>query len=375
MNSDQIEAIDKSTHNLSNRNNIGQDSCLRDLWTPINICECSLLPCMEDCSIVPPSTDNPREILGFVNYQLTQQAKEISILNRRVADLMQSSHSEPIAPTSTPNESIEPRLASLEEKVDNILTRLEKDIPLQIRCVELQVDEHQYLIKTATAAHESLDQRVAQLREICNQRETNSSESFDRILTDIAILKHGQPLTTRELRPLNITGQSGSRLTFSKTTPTSQRRTREKEIQSLPVVSISPSPLSGDPQIQELASEMESLKKLIEDRREPDVLETENRAFLERSLFQMSKQLESCAKKNDLYELMQCFIASGADGVFEFATRRTPGKPIGDSRPLIYEPDSLERRPVSAKVTVISGEVFSKSPRHSARIVKAPHRL
>jgi Fe2+ transport system protein B len=41
---------------------------------------------------ISPSSDNVREVLGFLHYQVSQQSKEIAVLNRRVAQLMQSTH-------------------------------------------------------------------------------------------------------------------------------------------------------------------------------------------------------------------------------------------------------------------------------------------
>jgi hypothetical protein len=124
-------------------------------------------------------------------------------------------------------------------------------------------------------------------------------------------------------------------------------------------------------QIEELRSELATVREAVAFQSALGDGDAQNRAFLERGMARIGSVVESCARKSDLYELMQCFIASGSDGVFEFAARRKPaiGKTASESKPLLFEPE-LARRQSAAKVTLISGEGVSKSPRPLVRSMR-----
>jgi chromosome segregation ATPase len=301
----------------------------------------------QDASPFPvfPSTENVREVLGFLHYQLSQQAKEIAVLNRRVAQLAQSAPiDQPINLTlyiDGTNKRLDSFAASIQSitdqllhcqtvsqhNIDSLSSSVRGELSAKLEKVEEHIQTVQHIADNSKYFGSVLEIKLADVQ----QHEARTDEVLGQLQTEIDALKHeGGPLALKKARP-----------------DSHRRRQRpppvRREFQQQNIVNIQPRP------------------------HEPVQPRQFNRTIFDAEFRQIQLRIDECAKKSDLYELTQCFIASGAEGVAEFASRRRSalGSTAQAPRPIAFAP---QPRQVAAHVKIISGDALKRPPsNHVAR--------
>jgi hypothetical protein len=315
---------------------------------------------------VSPSTDNVREVLGFFHYQLSQQAKEIAVLNRHVAQLMQTAPDHEQSDLSRHIESCDTRFDSFAATIHTITDQLRQvqalalhsyesvcsnvrdEFNQKIEKVEIHVNE---IADSSIALNSLLELKLVEVEQHASARESIVNDAFDQLQADVAGLK---PLIASLEEKVELT----YRLALKKSQPrieSSHRRHHraafaQNDIESTTIIDVQPAARDCD----ELRGEIRALKLLIEGQQF-------DRSLLDPEFRHIHQRIDECAKKSDLYELTQCFIASGAQGVAEYVLRK---RAPDESRPL-----GLGRQPTrqtSTYVKIISGECLKRQPSHRA---------
>jgi hypothetical protein len=319
---------------------------------------------------VSPSTDNVREVLGFFHYQLSQQAKEIAVLNRRVAQLMQMGPEQEKNDLSRYIESSDRRFDSFATTIqamtdqlrhvqvlalhshESFSSNVRDEFNQKIENVEIHVNE---IGNSSKALSDLLRLKLSEVEQHARARESSVNDGFDQLQAELAALR---PLIASLEEKVELTNPLA--LKESPPRPESSHRRHHrpalapKEIESMTIMDVQPTVcLPGSRDCEGVRDEVQELKLLIEAQQfDPRVLDPEFRHIHQR--------IDECAKKSDLYELTQCFIASGAEGVAEYALRNkaTIGKAPEESRPLAR--GRQVARQTSTYVKIISGDCFKR---------------
>jgi hypothetical protein len=88
----------------------------------------------------------------------------------------------------------------------------------------------------------------------------------------------------------------------------------------------------------------------------------EDRARIDQELGVIQQRIEKCAKKIDLDELTQCFIASGSEGVADYVSRKKASlsSPVAAPLPLAPSREFAAKQYQMAHVKLISGEALRR---------------
>jgi hypothetical protein len=309
-----------------------------------------------------PSSDNVREVLGFLHYQVSQQSKEIAVLNRRVAQLMQSTHEQERVDFTVYingcNQRMDTFTASIRSITEQVIQHEEvvrhhlnsfsasvrSDLNDKIQKLESKISQIQQAVDNTKVSAEVLDLRIAELKNQAKEQEKRNSDAFDQVQTDIAALKHGQPFVAHEILPADRKAASGKRSESShrkhaKVIPRSS-------IESMEVVDVHPTPenVFGD-----LRSEILELKNLVY-----SGMVAQDQGQMGRELLTLNLRINDCATKADLYDVTQCFMAAGSEGVAEYILRKRGALTVVPSG------GKQVARQTAAHVKVISGECLKR---------------
>jgi uncharacterized coiled-coil protein SlyX len=147
-----------------------------------------------DTDTLAPSSDNVCDMIGFLHYQLSHQAKEIALLNRRVAELMQSGHEHNIALyIASSNQRFDSFANSIKgitdrfvhydsairDSADSVSAAIRTDFEGHIQKIETRV------IDSERAAGDRLEIRIAEVRSLAAAQDDALSE----LQAEVALLK------------------------------------------------------------------------------------------------------------------------------------------------------------------------------------------
>jgi chromosome segregation ATPase len=308
----------------------------------------------QDAAPLPvcPSTENVREVLGFLHYQLSQQAKEIAVLNRRVSELMQSAPDQRRVELSLYIDGTNKRLdgfaASIQSitdqllhfqtvsqhNIDSLSSSVRGELSAKLEQVETHVNAVQHVADNSKCFGSVLEIKLADVQ----QHDARVDEALARLQTELDALKRGGAGTQKAPAALK------------KARPESHRRR-----------------LRAPPARREFEQQ-----NIADIQPRPNQPRQFDRTVFDPEFRQIQLRIDECAKKSDLYELAQCFIASGAEGVADFAGRRRSalGRTAEAPRPIALGPPP---RQIAAHVKIISGEALKRpQSNHIARIGRPP---
>jgi hypothetical protein len=195
------------------------------------------------------------------------------------------------------------------EHINTFSLNVRREINEKMQKIEDSLDDLHHRADSNKAAGDVLELRISELKHQTKEQEKRTSEAFDQVHTDIAALRHELPVEEKV--------QTGSRLSVKKspTRPGSNRRHHRSSygirnaFESAQVIDIKPAVDWVDASVvRRLQMEVQELRTLIPGKRAAPP-EPSN---MDQVLVAVNQRIDQCAKKTDLDQLTQCFIASGS---------------------------------------------------------------
>lgn len=358
---------------------------------------------------VPLTNEGIKEVLGFFHHELSQQSKEIGIINRRLSQIITSSPENDeteaklfIEATNRRIDNISLSIESLTQQVlmqENTTKSLIQSMRNSLQCT---IDENIKRIETRINEIQKATDNSVCFQEIFNLKikeaiEEQLQEKFDVIDQVILELKEENA---------NINAETATRV--SKTPTTKSGKKRPLSSQRIKKIANHPSLISNNQMIFDAApsnqiqsqdsvkiiqiqTDIEKLKEQINESSQPTTSNLDDLQLFERmsklikeneneinSSFQnVHSRIDDCATKNELFEIVQGFIASGAEGVAEVHMKKQQNSSTRNlssektNRSMEFGPINIIKQTTprkSAHITLITGDYLKRPP--SQHIIK-----
>lgn len=291
---------------------------------------------------ISSGNENIREILGFFHHQISQQAKDIALLNRRLAELSNAKSEAEEGPSlnvfmQASTKQLDGFAASIravtdqllqhenlvKKRINTISNNLRSEFTEKLDRLNNRIDEVQHMADNSKCNEDMLELKLSEISAKQEEREIK----FER---EILSLRDGQivppEVTTKPRAQSRMSVKRG--LVSRPATTTSSRRKRTilpKEttmnVQHMKIFDVRPTKLDINQELKEAKNAINEIKNAENSMREiREMLQITN-AKNEKEFALIYEKLDDCALKTDLYNIVQGFIASGADGVADAAAR------------------------------------------------------
>ena len=319
--------------------------------------------------------ENIREVLGFFHHQISQLSKDVALINRRVADLCKTADEQNTQSFAVFVEASNKRLdgfaasiqsvtdeliqneALLKDKMEAFTTSVRNEFNEKLAKLEVRVNEIQHKSDNSRVLSEMLEVKLNDVGE-------KTGKEINLLHGELAALRNGDK---NLLAPIETKPRPYSRNSAKKaiSRPVSATR-RKRNVSSNPetyVCSVSNIHIFDCGPKKDLIDQMEDARNVLRDMQD-------TRNMLDRfgqydKEFQcVHDRLDKCALKSELFEIIQGFVASGAEGVVKTDSRVHMLNP--SSKPVVIRAAhsdfglSQDTRQTSAHVKLINGDCLRR---------------